>query len=115
KGDAAGETDPAAAGDHYRAALAIILDTEEPISAQPGVLGRIEQAEAIGAKLAAVGDATARADTAAAVLGMIDATLTQPVRRDIDPPELRPIIAAAFTDLAAAAADGYGTAAFAGL
>ena len=42
---------------------------------------------------------------------MVDAALTQPVRRDIDPPELRAAIASAFTDLAAAGDKGYDLAA----
>ena len=49
----------------------------------------------------------ALADTSGAVLGIIDAALTQPVRRDIDPPELRPVIASAFSDLAVAGTEGY--------
>jgi hypothetical protein len=107
KGDDLGETDPAAAADHYRAALALVIGSDEALSEHPGVLGKIEEAEEIGAKLAVLGDPTARPDTAFAVLRMIDATLTQPVRRDADPPELRTAIAGAFADLAAAGAAGY--------
>ena len=112
KGDAIGKDDPAAAAAHYRTALRLVLDAEESLSENPGILGRIEEAEEIQAKLAAVGDPGAAADTAAAILAVADAALTQPVRRDIDPPELRVAIAAAFADLAEAAADGYDLAAF---
>jgi hypothetical protein len=43
---------------------------------------------------------------------MIDGTLSQPVRRDVDPPELRTAIASALSDLAEAGADGYDLSAF---
>ncbi len=107
KGDEIGEGDPEAAAGHYRNALEIVLDSDESLSGHSGILGRIEEVEEIGGKLAALGDAAARADTAAAILGMIDATLTQPVRRDVDPPELRTAITTALADLAAAGEDGF--------
>lgn len=108
RGDETAATDPAAAAAHYRAALSLVLSAGEALSDHAGILGRIEEAEEIGVKLAALGDATSKAETAAAVLGMIDAALSQPpVRRDTDPPELRAAIAGAFTDLAAAGSAGY--------
>ena len=107
RGDELGDGDPAAAIGNYREALAIGLESRESLADQPGVLGRIRDAEEIGAKLAALGDTAARAEVAAAVLGMIDATLEEPVRRDIDPPELRASIVSAMSDLAAAGTGGY--------
>jgi len=107
KGDEIGAADAARAAGHYRQALAIVIDAPEAISGHAGILGRIEDAQDIGLKLAALGDPTAKADVAAAVLDMIDAALGEPVRRDVDPPELRPAILAAFSDLAAAGEQGY--------
>ena len=107
RGDEIGASDPAAAAEHYRKALTLVLNAEEALSEHSGILGRIEEVDEIGAKLAALGDATARADVAAASLGMIDSALTQPVRRDVDPPELRTALADAFADLAEAGAAGY--------
>lgn len=112
RGDEIASTDPQAAGAHYRTALSLVLRSEEALSEHVGILGKIEEAEEIGVKLAALGDVAAGAETAAAVLGIIDAVLTQPVRRDIDPPELRTAISSAFTDLAAAGEAGYDLAAF---
>lgn len=112
KGDDGAATDAAAAAGHYRAALAMVLAGDESLANQPGIVGRIEEAEEIGQKLAALGDDRARADTAAAVLGMIDVALAQPVRRDVDPPELRAAAASALAELAAAGAEGYDLSAF---
>jgi hypothetical protein len=46
---------------------ALVLNTEEALSEHAGILGRIEEAEEIGVKLAAVGDPGVAADTATVV------------------------------------------------
>jgi hypothetical protein len=108
-GDELAGSDRDAAARHYRKAVGLITASEEALSRNPGtpILGRIEAVETIGAKLAAIGDETATADAAAAVLGMVDAALPAPVHRDVDPPELRDDIERVMAVLAGAGRDGF--------
>ncbi len=107
KGDELAATDPRAAAGHYRVALAIVVSADESLAEHSGAVGRIGKVEELGEKLARVDEPSASAEAAVAALGILDKALTEPVKRDVDPPELRTAIVKALTILAGAGDAGY--------
>ena len=98
-GDELVATDPADAAAHYRKALQLIASTPATLSARGGVAGRIEDVESIRDKLHQAGATDADAEAATVVLGIVDASSTEPITRD---GELRSAVREAFEQLAAA-------------